>query len=164
MGEGWQVKVPTLQTRPHRCHGTGSSVADWTVPYSAPRPLRLVLLIPEGCNTNDISRKERVRNWIGVQYEGQSYKGARGRTVFDGCPNSLFLILRYGAKSIRTWSVRTHCIQPTTIHTEIFKRSDWLMSTDPVPILLAPYCRILPHFSHDALRPQIQTPLEFMFL
>ena len=72
--------------------------------------------------------------------------------------------LQYGAKSIGTWSVRIHCIQPTTIHTEIFKRSDWLMSTDPVPILLAPYCRILPHFSHDALRPQIQTPLEFMFL
>jgi hypothetical protein len=29
---------------------------------------------------------------------------------------------------ICTWPVRTHCIQPTTIHTETSKRSDWLMS------------------------------------
>jgi hypothetical protein len=52
--------------------------------------------------------------------------------------------LQYGVKSIGTWSVRTHCIQPTTIHIEIFKRSDWLMSTGPVPILLAPYCTPYP--------------------
>jgi hypothetical protein len=56
-------------------------------------------------------------------------------------------VLQYGAKSIGTWSVRTHCNQPTTIHTEIFKRSDWLMSTDPVPILLAPYCNADPSSS-----------------
>jgi hypothetical protein len=48
--------------------------------------------------------------------------------------------VQYGARSIGTWSVRTHCIQPITTHTEISKRSDWLMSTDPVPILMAPYC------------------------
>jgi hypothetical protein len=48
--------------------------------------------------------------------------------------------IQYGARSIGTWSVRTHCIQPITTHTEISKRSDWLMSTDPVPILMAPYC------------------------
>jgi hypothetical protein len=51
-------------------------------------------------------------------------------------------LLQYGAISIGTWSVRTHCIQSTTIHTEISKRSDWLMSTDPVPILMAPYCTL----------------------
>jgi hypothetical protein len=57
---------------------------------------------------------------------------------------SLFMqqFIQYGARSIGTWSVRTHCIQPITTHTEISKRSDWLMSTDPVPILMAPYCII----------------------
>jgi hypothetical protein len=38
-----------------------------------------------------------------------------------------------GARSIRTWPVRTHCIQPTTVHTR-------LMSTGPVWILLASHC------------------------
>jgi hypothetical protein len=52
------------------------------------------------------------------------------------------LELQYGARSIGTWSVRIHCIQPITTHTEISKRSDWLMSTDPVPILMAPYCKL----------------------
>jgi hypothetical protein len=51
-------------------------------------------------------------------------------------------VIQYGARSIGTWSVRTHCIQPITTHTEISKRSDWLMSTDPVPILMAPYCNL----------------------
>jgi len=61
---------------------------------------------------------------------------------FHAFPGSCGVVLavQYGAISIGTWSVRTHCIQPTIIHTEISKRSDWLMSTDPVPILMAPYC------------------------
>ena len=57
----------------------------------------------------------------------------------------------HGAKCIGTWSVRTHCIQPTTIHSETFKRSEWLMSTDSVPILLAPYCSPAPAYATHAV-------------
>jgi hypothetical protein len=73
-------------------------------------------------------------------------------------------VLQYGARSIGTWSVRTHCIQPITTHTEISKRSDWLMSTDPVPILMAPYCsfmlRINSLWSLNAGQPGTKTMLK----